>query len=90
MEATCRGGYEGGAACATWIDGLRESRARGADELEASAVTEGVYEDTFIMITDCGVVEARHQTPLQPNSSLQRFFRSIAITIRHYPPKYIH
>ena len=62
MEATCRGGYEGGDACATWIDGLRESRARGADELEASAITERVYEDAFIMITDHGVVEARHQT----------------------------
>jgi hypothetical protein len=61
MEATYRGGYEGGDACATWIDGLRENRGRGAEELETSAVTERIYEDAFIMTTK---VEARQQTLL--------------------------
>lgn len=62
MEATCRGGYEGGDACATWIDGLRENRARGAEGLDASALTERVYEDAFIMITDPNAVQRKPHT----------------------------
>jgi hypothetical protein len=58
MEATCRGGYQGGDACATWVDDSRESGAREAEELEASANAERVYADAFIMITDRSAVEA--------------------------------
>jgi len=69
MEAACRGGYEDGDACVTWIDGLRDSRERGPEELETSAVIERVYEDAFIMITE---VEARHQTLHQHQRHLDR------------------
>ena len=93
MEATCRGGYEGGDACATWIDGLRENRARGAEGLDASALTERVYEDAFIMITDLNTVQRKSHT--KRFSTVAEFFhtmvfRSTAVTTSHYLPKYIH
>ena len=52
MEAACRGGYQVGDACVTWVDDLRESGAREAEEIEASANIERVYEDAFIMIIE--------------------------------------